>query len=253
MKVLCRSAIVFLLLISQAIAVAQEESPQNVSAPPSEEETAAIDSVDEKSVEDSLVVGPHPSFIFISAIKSIAGKEPSSEFIDINCKFNLVSKSFALVSMDLAFSTTQVDTLQETEKTLTEAGLSLNYEFANSIDSLRTFILGLSMKIFDGIPFAGIQLGSIETHKKSPVFTSFCLGGYLLRLNSIDEEINRTQDVKDSYHNFYVEFALHSNNLDFLKHLRIKGGILLPISNWKVNGFESRIVLEVPIGKKAKF
>lgn len=190
------------------------------------------------------------NYVFISVIKSVAGKEPSSEFLDINCKFNFSSLVYSLLSIDVALSTVHVDTAQRTEDKLTEAGFSLNLNLMQSSDSLRRFAIGLPFKVFEGIPYAGFQIGSVESNVKSKLHTSYAFLGYLRRLQDIDQQVNQTRDIKESYNNLYAEFAIHSSHIDFLKNLRIKGSILFPIneSNSKINGIESRIVIEIPIG-----
>lgn len=193
------------------------------------------------------------SFVIISAIKSVAGEKPANEFFDINVKFNFSDLVFVLTSADIAFSSVGTDSVQSQQKKLTEAGISLNWAPVLSQDSMRRIVFGLATKIFSEIPYIGVQLGGMESGAKSPLFSSYVLIGYYWRGQFTSERGSTAGIISEAPHSFYVEFALHSPKVEFLKFLRLKGGILLPVESMKITSVQSRIVIEIPIGSIARF
>ena len=72
-----------------------------------------------------------------------------------------------------------------------------------------------------------------------------------------DPDVNEALDKKEFKHNLFIEFAIHSPELPFIKDLRLKGGILLPFRDKtgspSENDIKVRIVLEIPIGGVKRF
>jgi hypothetical protein len=193
------------------------------------------------------------SFAIISAIKSISGIKPSSEFMDLSIKFQTNNWMFTMASVDVALSDVPTDSAGNSKSVLTEAGASIDIQLSNSTDLMRTYFAGPSLKIFDGSVYGGIHAGSLEASYRSPFFTSYLYAAMLWKCESIDAEANELLRVKDSYQNIYIEFNIHSTIINVLKDIRIKGGFLMPLADGKINGVRSRIVLEVPLGGEVIF
>ena len=201
----------------------------------------------------------NPCFFYIGAIKSIAGVKPSTELFDIFIKFNFLKKKMVtFASIDFAFTEETDDEADIAPENLTEAGFSFNLDL-NEMCKLkfkdRHLFLGLNAKVFDNDPYLGVHFGSFETNET--LFSSYFTVGYLQRWYSVDPDVNEALDKKEFKHNLFIEFAIHSPELPFIKDLRLKGGILLPFRDKtgspSENDIKVRIVLEIPIGGVKRF
>ncbi len=211
-------------------------------------------------VKFDLRADQNPCFFYIGAIKSIAGIKPSTELFDILIKFNYGKGFFSFASIDFAFTeeTTEEtdDEAEVTKENLTEVGFSLNYDLNKLFKSQdRHIFLGLSAKVFDSVPYAGVHLGSFET--SNALFSSYLMIGYLRRWYSINQEENDLLDKKGYRNNLFIEFSLHSPKLPFIQNIRLKGGVLLPFGDKTgspdENDIKFRIAIEIPIGRVIRF
>lgn len=192
------------------------------------------------------------SFFLVSVIKSIAGVAPELEFFDVTIKFNYGSDYFSQASADFALSNRSTDSVTSSQRSIAEAGLSFN-RVCWKPESTRTLFIGAHAKIFNTLPYVGILLGSMETDGE--LLSSYLTVSYLYRIARVVPEKSFIEN--NSFRsNVFFEFALHSEKLEFLKYLRIKGGILLPLGedpNNTINSIVSRITIEVPLGGIRKF
>lgn len=192
---------------------------------------------------------PNDSFLMISAIKSIAGTKPDFELFDLNTKFNYSDMFFSMLSMDLSLS--ESDTIQN--RMLVEGLLNINRFWGRKFtEKERKFFYGAGMKIFDSRVLLGLHLGSLEID--GPFYSSYFLLGYYYSIyNTPDIE----DEIKRSQHNIYSEiaFTVQNENISLLSNLRIKIGFLLPLeySDTEENNYQTRVVLEFPIGGIFRF
>jgi hypothetical protein len=198
------------------------------------------------------------NFAIISAIKSIYGnKLPSSEFLDFNFYAKIFKKLGFFMSADIAINSSNDTNM--TKYKLSEAGLFLDFHFLfwgnSKYDRQLTF--GPLVKIFNTIPYYGVYFGNAELGGK--LISSYLNICYMLRPLGVETNPDSLKRPPSGYHhNLYFEFAIHSEKIDLLRYLRIKGGLLVPLGGWQSDGpkskdIESRIVIEVPIGGIFKF
>lgn len=195
------------------------------------------------------------SFFIISAIKTISGQNIQSEFFDINVKQQFGRYLVGLANIDIALATTKDRDNDTTEVSiLSEAGYSLNYNL-RTIKFLRfphsQPVIGLKFKIFMGCPYIGLNMGSIETDSK--LFSSYFMCGYLKSFYDKNSSENIDRECREFDHNFFIELAIQSAEIPFLKNLRIKGFLLMPSPLTKspsptIDDVKSRVVIEIPIG-----
>jgi len=197
------------------------------------------------------------NFAIVSAIKSIAGVKPSFEFIDINFNFKMFDWLSTLAGIDVAM--TDDTSNNESKKKISEAGVFINLTPSGFRFENRAFNVGPFVKIFNTVPYYGLQLGSMEIG--GALESSYLIVGFARRMFKPDiykDTINTSpEEFQD---NIYIEFGLYSEKLGIpLKYLRIKGGILIPA--WYTKGFDriktkdiiSRVALEIPLGGLFKF
>ena len=203
------------------------------------------------------------SYIFLSAIRSVAGKAQPKEFFDLNLKFNYLGNMFTLFGLDLSLSSTDSSQLGISEGLLTvNRFLHTPTKLMNSNFNRAAFV-GIGLKVFNHQPYVGGHLGSIEIC--GPLFSSYALIGYYRNAYGRKPGIPLlAEDVVNFENNFYAEFTLAFDNkkevANILSDIRIKLGGLFPFTyredtlvkpQWKDNKY--RIVLEVPIGGIFKF
>src|SRR5260221_7233922 len=105
------------------------------------------------------------NYAIISAIKSIAGIKPSLEFFDINLNFRFTKNLFVLVTGDVAM-TNDKDTSKDTKK-FTEGTISLMWSpFKFCQYSCRQIVVSPFLKIFNTIPYVGLQICMVEPDGK---------------------------------------------------------------------------------------
>jgi|GEM_PF-2071752 len=203
------------------------------------------------------------NYIFLSAIRSVAGKAQPKEFFDLNLKFNYRGNMFTLFGLDLSLSEADSSQLRISEGLLTvNRFLHTPEKLANS-DFNRAAFVGVGLKIFNRQPYVGGHLGSIEIC--GPLFSSYALIGYYRNAYGRKPVIpGNPEDAVNFENNVYMEFTLAFDNkkdvASILSDIRIKLGGLFPFTyredtlvkpQWKDNQY--RIVLEVPIGGIFKF
>ncbi len=218
------------------------------------------------SISTDAAFKPNANFIFLSAIRSVAGTAQSSEFFDINLKFNYGDNWFTLFGLDLSLSPAETDTSQ---MRINEGMASVN-QFVNSGEKLRSgflnraFFYGAGLKVFNRQPYLGVHAGSLEIN--GPLFSSYLILGYYRNAyggNALWTGKAREYPVLFR-NNFYSECTLAFDNkkdvAGILSDIRIKLGILAPFTNsdddqWKPDwkDVQYRLVLEVPIGGIFKF
>jgi hypothetical protein len=199
------------------------------------------------------------NFAIISAIKSISGAKPTYEFIDLNLYLNVARYLNILMSADVAIKSSS-DTNNARYK-LSEAGLFLDFgQVFKSKNKYyledRQIILGPLVKIFNTIPYYGFYIGNAEIRGK--LVSSYINVCFMQRLIGVENNGDSLNSSLGFHNNLYFEFAIHSEHIEFLKYLRIKGGLLVPLWGWqssapKAKDIESRVVIEVPIGKVFRF
>lgn len=125
----------------------------------------------------------------------------------------------------------------------------LNLTYGGS--SVRKLFIGGNLKVFNTIPYVGLSVGSMEL--AGPLVSSYLSLNYLYQMNGVDSVFVANLGKRMYKNNFYVEFALYSTQFDFLKLLRIKGGVMIPIHTdepFKPSNKDiiNRITIEVPLG-----
>lgn len=192
------------------------------------------------------------NFYIVSVIKSVGGQKPVHEFFDFNVRLFFTSWLFSYASADIAISNVSTDSVGSTQDKFTEAGFSLNYSFTlDGQQTSRQLYVGPVLKIFNTVPYLGIHVGSMEI--EGDLLSSFMSFGLLHAVTAIDTSFAKGISKNLFRDNFYIEFALHSKTFSLLKHLRVKGGLLLP--TWWNKGPQpsntdivTRITIEVPLG-----
>ncbi len=204
---------------------------------------------------------PNSSFIFISAIRSVAGEAQPNEFFDLNLKFNYLKRMFTLFGLDLQLAPADSGQVRITEGMLTANWFVNSQQMLRSGDINRAFFLGGGLKIFNQYPYMGVHCGSIEIN--GPLFTSYGLVGFYRNAyagyatQALDGPVNFRNNV-------YAEFALAFDNKKsiaaILSDIRIKLGMLFPFTDsdndtvkTQAKDVQYRLVLEVPIGGIYKF
>lgn len=205
---------------------------------------------------------PNANFIFLSAIRSVAGQAQTNEFFDLNLKFNYLGRWFTLFGLDLSLSPADsgqlrineglvtVNCFWNTENTLFDGSLS------------RAFFMGAGAKIFNQEPYLGVHVGSLEIN--GPLFSSYALIGYYVNAYGGYATIPNNQDAINFRNNIYSEFTLAFDNkknvVGILSDIRIKLGMMFPFTNNSKDivkpgskDIQYRLVLEVPIGGIFKF
>lgn len=177
--------------------------------------------------------------------------------------FFLPARLFTLANLDVALSSRrdqQTDTngtIQETRESerLTEAGLSINYIVTSAWrDDIpdRLGFLQAQYKVFDTRSFVGAGYGGLEL-RGSRLEGSMVTVSYLRRLysDSIRTAGGTLAKIENRDYGF-LEFYIRVPGVQFLDRLRVKGGILLPLSGDQERT-QYRVTLSVPITDLARF
>jgi hypothetical protein len=123
----------------------------------------------------------------------------------------------------------------------------------------RTGFMGVGIKVFNTQPYIGIHAGFTEIN--GPLFGSYIMAGFYSSPYSVDST-DIAKGGNPFKHNVYFEACLNAFGLDvpnILKSIRLKFGLMLPIGNSKVGenpsskDVQSRLAIEVPLGKVFKF
>lgn len=227
------------------------------------------------------------NYIFVSAIKSIAGFKPKDELFDLNAKFKYGENGrfFSFMSLDFSFTdTSQVGSTVagQGRSIISEADFSANYfAFNNSNDFERLnrlAFLGAGAKIFNGNLYTGFHIGSLEIGNH--MHSSYAFIGYYYAPYLYPVRVQDGTKALPYRHNIYTEFTLASMEVNspvfFLNALRLKLGVMFPIAigpdivRRDPNGLsqvihsgdqvtpsakdiQARLVLEIPIGRIFKF
>lgn len=210
---------------------------------------------------------PNANFIFLSAIRSVAGTARASEFFDINLKFNYLGNMFTLFGLDLSLSPTQGSSNDTTQLKVNEGLATVNIffhtrEMLSSGLLNRAMFFGGGVKIFNRQPYLGVHLGSLEIN--GPLFSSYLTAGYYR--NAYGRYVTTWNDSLplNFRNNFYTECTLAFDNkkdvAGILSDIRLKLGIMSPFTHSDkdivkplAKDVQYRIVLEVPIGGIYKF
>jgi len=198
------------------------------------------------------------NFVEIAAIKTLAGEVPKNEFFALRFKFRLTGPTerhprlatfFAMSAIDVALSNRESkDSVGSKQEYLTEASFSFNWQMwkwrdeATDIPDRSTF-LGAVGKVFNTIPYAGIQVGAVEMGG-SPFEGSFLSAALLHSLYETPVVVEGST-VRPQPMNLYLEFHIRSATIDFFKILTIRGGVLLPFGHGVP--MTSRIAIMVPL------
>ena len=103
-----------------------------------------------------------PSYAATSAIKSIAGKKPDTEFFDLYFKFNYSDRVFMMSNVDVALSDVNTDTVSSAQERF-----ALNVKAYSNDDLSRSLF-------FSPLPFLKIFNGEINigSQKQSAFYSS---------------------------------------------------------------------------------
>lgn len=189
------------------------------------------------------------NYIAISAIKSVAGQIPDDEFFDIRMRLRLTEHFFVSSASDIALSARGTDSTRSTQRKLTEASISLNYNWAPHADPRtgepeRVVFIGAIAKVFNTLPYMGIHVGSVELAGSPLQGSQFSIGpAFGLSKTAVVVQGNT---VRPQALNVLAEFLIRSDHLDFFKSLNIRGSVLLPVVRGL--GLSSRIGIAVPVG-----
>jgi len=190
------------------------------------------------------------NYVQVSAIKSVSGITPPSEFIDAQFRFKLGKHLANMVSLDIPLSAAGDTSTIEERTILNEATLYLAWDISSTCswsharNSMRSLQLGIIGKLFDGDVYSGIGLSGVEL-KNSLLYGSYILGCFVW-------------DVNEGFQGFgpdlYLELRIYSGEADFFRTFALKLGVFIskPFSKQETS-MKSRIVLEIPIGKIRSF
>jgi hypothetical protein len=208
---------------------------------------------------------PNCNFIFLSAIRSVAGIPPSNEFFDLNLKFNYGGNMFTLFGLDLSLSPPAKT--DSTQLRINEGLATVNIFFHKgeklaSGTLSRALFTGGGLKVFNQRAYMGAHIGSLEIN--GPLFSSYLFAGYYRDVYGGYAKIQNEKNAVLFRNNFYSECALAFDNkkdiAGILSDIRIKLGIICPFTNSSKDivkpgskDVQYRLVLEVPIGGIYKF
>ncbi len=201
------------------------------------------------------------SYVVIAAIKSVSGERPENEFFAAHWRARYGKYFFALAGLDIALSNVRTDSVSSPQRELTEAGLSLDWDFSQSFRcdfrkaGLRSMFVGGIAKIFNTEAYYGVTGGSVEL-SESAFFSSYFYIAYLRRFFLVSEETKfNTDGQRLANDNLYTEFFIHSNKIGFFEFLAIRGGVLMPLLGGKgtFEDIQFRITVAVPVGGVHKF
>jgi hypothetical protein len=189
------------------------------------------------------------SHLVVSAIKSVAGQVPENEFFDIRLRFRYASWLFGLGSIDVALTSRSADSVTAAQGVLAEAAASLNARFWQNAQPRtdqrdRLLFVGVTGRVFNTLPYYGIQVGSQELAGSAFEGSLFAVA-LLRRFNSTPYVVDRDTIVAQPT-NVFAEFFLRSSRVDFFRMLNFRGGVMLPLARGQ--RLHSRIVVSVPVG-----
>lgn len=210
------------------------------------------------------------SFVIISAIHSIAGHRPASEFFDLRFRFRMPGGFSTLVAADLNIeraSTADKDTASvKNSREVTDAVAMVNWSLRQRIagvlhdvmrvtdarsDALdRQLILGGQLRIFSGVPYAGVHAGSVEMGH-SPFFGSSVTAGILRPLSYLPVKLGDEPAIYPTHNNIIVEGFIRSTAVEFFKYLNVRATFLIPMET--ARRIQNRIAVAVPIGTITDF
>ncbi len=196
------------------------------------------------------------NLVGISALKTISGVAPESEFFDLRFRFRIPFKMHVMSNVDLALTSRQDSAnASAPRQRLTEASLLLNVgqRFTKRVESdvpERLVAVGGQVKVFGTVPYWGVHAVALEMGG-SP-FQGSSLSMSLLRRWSADSAVVLGDETLQlARHNVGIDFFVRSATVDFFKVITIRGSILVPFDK-KVK-LTSRIALAVPVGSVVRF
>jgi len=189
------------------------------------------------------------SHVVISAIKSIAGQVPRDEFFDVRFRYRYGGRFFSLASFDVALNAVNTDSVKSNQQFLTEADGSLCYTLFTTADTLtslyeRAAFIGPRIRVFNTLPYYGIQVGS-EEQSRSAFQGSMISVGVLHRMNDTVNIVG-VDTIRAYQWNLSADVFLRSSTVAFFKTLNLRVGVLIPIA--KSAKIQSRITIAVPVG-----
>jgi hypothetical protein len=201
------------------------------------------------------------NFIIVSAIHSLAGTQiPTNELFDLRFRFRFGNGFFSIISADLSLQRkdpSDSETVKSVARDMSDASLMLNWGgWDNGPRALRVTdhrtdgleriaFVGGQARIFAGVPYAGVQVGSIEMGH-SLFFGSSGSVGFITPLSFMPVRASDNNVIFPSRRNWVVDAFLRSSGLDFLKFLNVRATILVPLD--KGRKVQSRLAIAVPMG-----
>ena len=195
------------------------------------------------------------SFFIPSIIKTLSGEKPDNELFDLTFNLNAgqsekVSRINFFGSVDISLNNVKTDSIGSTSKKIVDAGIAVNFDLGKNFENkeLRIY-LGSDLKIFDTNAYYGFHIGGMLMGNN--FYSSYFNLGYVRPLNRTDTSLKLLTQFKD---NLLTEFAFTSRDAPILKNIRVKGGIIFPISKTSTdNDITARIVIQIPLGGIYKF
>lgn len=194
------------------------------------------------------------SYVTISAIKSIAGVTPSSEFFDLRFRFRIAPDFSVVAATDLALSARGTDSVKSQQRSVTEGGVWANVEPfrwrdpANDIPE-RAITFGAQMKVFNTVPYYGVHIGEMELGG-SAFHGSTVSFGYVAAAYR-NQVVVEGDTINPANRNLIADFYVRSSKIEFFKVLTIRGSILMPLI--KSGALSSRIAIAIPVGTLERF
>lgn len=179
------------------------------------------------------------NFLYLSAIKTINGKKNHGEFLDIAAlqTFALHGnwRSVLWTDINLDFDLSK-DTAIKQSSSYCLATANLAYRLPNL---WVMGILGGGIRVYEGVPLYAVQVGAIGTD--DAILTSHFTTGWVRRIREEDATVSKNIG-KD---NLLFSVSLHTSKFSYLKALRLKGDLIIPLGDI---GTTYRTAVEVPIG-----
>lgn len=211
-----------------------------------------IQSQEENKKKDTL---RYNSFFIAAVIKTLSGEKPDNELFDLTFNLNAgqsekASRINFFGSVDISLNDVETDSIGSTSKKIVDAGIAVNFDLLDNYENkeLRIYV-GPDLKVFDTNAYYGFHIGGMLMG--NDFYSSYFNMGYVRPLNRTDPSLNLLTQYND---NLLTEFAFTSREAPILKNIRVKGGIIFPISKASNdNDITARIVIQIPLGTIYKF
>jgi hypothetical protein len=200
------------------------------------------------------------NLLIISGIHSVGGtQQPVNELFDVRFRFRLPRSFSSLASVDLPLqrkSFTDTVGVRSTRSDVPDILYMLNWDSSLRMtepqtDALeRLLFIGGQLRVFAGVPYAGIHTGSIEMGSSLFFGTTASLG-YAWALSMMPVKASDGTITYPARGNIVVDAFLRSSGVDFMKFLNVRGTFILPRAPGRK--VRSRIVIAVPLGTITPF